>query len=491
MRPPSHRMLPKLALCLGLLLRPAFAAQRENNPTPDNFVRRAYSAGVCPVAFTSLEASIPSTASRLLIYLAVTILNNWIYIDGGEVSQILDGKRPTSSPASKAMNSTLAIDLRTSWLASDVKIREIKRPDNKNDAPPPLDVGGVWNHPSGQSFYVWGGIAAYGQGADRITKKGLWKFTPDSNNPSTGAWSLETPSNPAVLSNLRTSFHGGFVTVDKTSTGYWIGGYASANNTEDPSSKQASGAVSGLVSFNMATGEWKNETASDLVPDGNLRGAAGVWLPRFGPNGLVTFLGGRTMSSLGWGGQDFTNITFFDPVTRMSYVQTTTGDAPTPRKDFCAVTVESPRGGHEIVIFGGAHPKEGEKETYEDAYVLSLPGFQWFKVADTLGGPRASHSCVVAGQRQMISIGGTSTNNFNGVGTNWDEPDRFGQGIGVFDMTALTWSTKGQYDAYAKKYESPNVVNEWYKTAGDLSKRQWSSSAVQALFVKDDTNSKY
>ena len=118
------------------------------------------------------------------------------------------------------------------------------------------------------------------------------------------------------------------------------------------------------------------------------------------------------------------------------------------------MTVESPRGGHEVFLFGGANPNENEKATYEDLYVLSLPGFQWFKVGDTFGGPRASHSCVVAGQRQMISIGGTSSNNFNGGGTNWDEPDTFGQGIGIFDMTALTWSTEGAYDAYAKKYES-------------------------------------
>ena len=351
-----------------------------------------------------------------------------------------------------------------------------------------MDIGAVWNDASGQSFYVWGGIAPYGEGVDRIASRGVWKFTPDSNDRSTGAWSLETVSNPAVLSNTRKSFQGGFVTVPKTNMGYWLGGYTQVGRTEDPSSKGADGEAAGLMSFNMATSEWKNDTASDLVPAGRSRGAAGVWLPRFGANGLVTFVGGFSVVS---GFREFTNLTFFDPVTRKSYFQTATGDAPSPRKDFCAVTVESPRGGHEVFVFGGANPQDRTDDAYDDVYVLTLPGFQWFKVDDTFGGPRSSHSCVVAGQRQMISIGGTSSNNFNNRGTTWDEPDKFGQGIGIFDMTALTWSTKGEYDAYAKKYASPDVVNEWYQTTGDLSKRQWSSSEVQALFVKDDTTSKW
>ena len=176
-----------------------------------------------------------------------------------------------------------------SWLASSVEIREMARPENKDDAPLPMNVGAVWNDPSGKSFYVYGGIAPYFKGADRVTTKGIWKFTPSDNK-----WSLESPSNPSVRSNIRPTFDGSYVTVDKTNTGYWIGGYAEKGKTENSESKLPPTVMPGLVSLNMATGEWKNETASDLAPGGILRGAAGLWLPRFGPNGLVSFLGGRT-----------------------------------------------------------------------------------------------------------------------------------------------------------------------------------------------------
>lgn len=361
------------------------------------------------------------------------------------------------------MNATLAIDISSSWAASDVTIHEIKRPANKNDAAPPMNVGAVWNDPSGKSFYLYGGIAPYGQGADRISRQGIWKFTPDSNNPTSGQWSFEKPSNPGTLSFIRPSFHGGFVTAGNT--GYWLGGYAEANKTEG-NTDNPNGETSGLISYNMETKMWKNDSALDLIPAGNARGPGGLWLPKFGPNGLVSFIGGRTVTNLGDGYQEFSNITFFDPETRKSYFQTTTGDAPSPRKDFCQVVVESPRGGHEVFVFGGANPKDGQGDTYEDMYLLTLPGFHWFKINDTFGGQRASHSCVVAGNRQMISIGGLTSNNFNGLNSNWEERDIFPQGIGIFDMTALAWNTRGEYDANAKEYESPEVVNKWYETAG-------------------------
>ncbi|KAM7196835.1 hypothetical protein V8F33_005954 [Rhypophila sp. PSN 637] len=459
-------VLSNLAVVLvGTLIRPATAAERVDNPTPDNFLRRAYS--------------------------GVTIINNWIYIDGGEVSQIVDGKLPSSFPKippSKPMNATLTIDVSSSWVASDVTIYEIKRPADLNNSAPPMNVGAVWNDPSGRSFYLYGGIAPYNQGADRISRGGVWKFTPDSSNPTTGQWTFEKPANPGTLSFIRPSFHGGYVTAGKT--GYWLGGYAEANKTEGNTDSRG-GETSGLVSYNMETKMWKNDSALDLIPAGNARGPGGLWFPKFGPNGLVSFVGGRTVTNLGDGYQDFGNLTFFDPETRKSYFQTTTGDPPSPRKDFCQVVVDSPRGGHEVFVFGGANPKAGESDTYEDMYVLTLPGFHWFKINSTFGGPRSSHSCVVAGNRQMISIGGTTSNNYNGWGTTWEERDTFAQGIGIFDMTALAWNTRGEYDASAGKYESPEVVNKWYETTGDLTNRTWTSPEVQRLFVTADflTNS--
>ena len=45
----------------------------------------------------------------------------------------------------------------------------------------------------------------------------------------------------------------------------------------------------------------------------------------------------------------------------------------------------------------------------------------------------------------------------------WMERDPFPQGLGIFDMTAMTWVTNGSYNAKADPYRSPQVVEDWYK----------------------------
>ena len=108
-------------------------------------------------------------------------------------------------------------------------------------------------------------------------------------------------------------------------------------------------------------------------------------------------------------------------------------------------------------MYGGADSTF--KESYNDVYVLSLPGFVWFKATDNSQEKRSGPTCVVVGKgkRQMLSIGGKE------ISANWASPDSFPQGLGIFDMTALTWSK--EYDADMDDYESPGVVRDWYNKA--------------------------
>lgn len=66
--------------------------------------------------------------------------------------------------------------------------------------------------------------------------------------------------------------------------------------------------------------------------------------------------------------------------------------------------------------------------------------------------------CAVAGQRQMITVGGI--NRKLGVPTFFKDRDPFPQGLGIFDLTELKW--KDQYDAGAANYQSPDAVKAWY-----------------------------
>jgi hypothetical protein len=79
-------------------------------------------------------------------------------------------------------------------------------------------------------------------------------------------------------------------------------------------------------------------------------------------------------------------------------------------------------------IFGGYNDQT--ETTFDEVYVLSLPGFHWFRAPYDPAVPRALPACVVAGKRQMISVGGSN------VGLR--DPDPWRNGIGVFDLTQLT-----------------------------------------------------
>lgn len=92
---------------------------------------------------------------------------------------------------------------------------------------------------------------------------------------------------------------------------------------------------------------------------------------------------------------------------------------------------------------------------YEDAYVLSLPGFVWTKLPTPPGGRRAYHTCVAVGNRQVLSVGGRGREDEIQI------RDAIPQGLLLFDMTATEW--KLEYDSNAAAYESANAIKDWYK----------------------------
>lgn len=107
-------------------------------------------------------------------------------------------------------------------------------------------------------------------------------------------------------------------------------------------------------------------------------------------------------------------------------------------------------------MYGGNDFRDGKDNMVKsDLYVLSLPGFVWFR-ANTTSEPRSSHACIV-NNRQMIVVGGTGA----GAGNNYTVPDVWSQGLGVLDLPSLSW--KHQYDADAGQYEPPQAVTDWYK----------------------------
>jgi hypothetical protein len=98
---------------------------------------------------------------------------------------------------------------------------------------------------------------------------------------------------------------------------------------------------------------------------------------------------------------------------------------------------------------------------FDDLYVLTIPGFVWFKANYTTSTPRYAIKCATTGNSQMIVVGGLVVND-SLTGGIYDRAivDPWPQGIGVIDLP--TMSLKSSYDAHAPAYVSPQVVRDWY-----------------------------
>ncbi|KAK5655592.1 hypothetical protein OQA88_5523 [Cercophora sp. LCS_1] len=422
-----------LSTCLALLvLGRGVSAAIYDVPTVQNYVRRS--------------------AAK------ATVLGNYVYIDGGEISQLDGGK--INPRTSNPVNSTLSIDLSKSWTADSVVIRSIPKP-----GPNKANVHLFTDKEAG-AFYSWGGKWIFGL---NMSETELWKFSADGAGG--GTWSLDPPGNPSTFAEL---IPGEFATVTTAGeSGYLIGGIASGWTQLYRARNQV---IPGMATFNMKTKLWENGTTS---PFNTLTGGTAEFVPAYGPNGLIVLFGGWSPSVVGepdvlaspqWG---FDNITFFDPETKQNYWQKTTGDIPPhPRTRFCTVGFQR-EGGYDIFLFGGIN--QVDKTTYNDAYILSLPGFVWTKVIESPGGRRAEHTCVPVGKRQVLSIGG-----LNPYLNSWTTQDPAAQGLMVFDMVDMKWADS--YNADAAAYKAPKPVEEWY-SKGSLNDVTWSSGDVQRLFA--------
>lgn len=399
------------------------------------------------------------------------VIGDYVYVDGGELVQRdnVTGTIGAAGRTSNQVNSTLSIDLTKSWTTTDVQINTILK------APGPVKGNtALWADRARNAFYSWGGKWMFGKNMDKTE---LWKFSANGNGG--GKWSLEVPSNPSVFNGLIPAEHFSFATVNNT--GIVIGGVASGWTQLYRDRNQA---IPGMLTYNFDTREWKNETdssADQFTPIHSLTQARAEYVPTFGPGGLVFLMGGhrpdtdREPSTGNSPALDFHNITFFDPGARKTYYQQATGDIPpSPRSEFCSAGWQNTDGGYEIFIFGGDNKAGQGDPKYRDAYILSLPGFVWFKVPEPPAGARAWHSCVAVGKRQILSIGG--------VGSSMSEKDLAPHGLLLFDMTAMKW--KDDYDANLGPYERSNLVKSFYKS-GSLDKVAWSSDVVKSLFVKE------
>ena len=148
----------------------------------------------------------------------------------------------------------------------------------------------------------------------------------------------------------------------------------------------------------------------------------------------------------------------------------------------------------EIFLYGGqvgnrdwkgSSAAQKDNVALDEIYILSLPSFVWFKVNYTSSDPRVGHTCIIAGNRQMLSIGGLNPS-ATSRGAAENDTDPFWEGIKVFDLTALQWTN--YYNTSAEPYTAPTAVAAHY-TEGSTFPSTWSSDDLEHLFVKAKSKS--
>ncbi|KAK1460310.1 kelch repeat protein [Colletotrichum melonis] len=285
----------------------------------------------------------------------VVVIGDFLYIDGGEASQLDAEVKPYTSfdygvnqtYGSHSVNSTLSIDLSESWFPANVSIRTIPK------EPYGMDRQALWERADNDSFYIWGGHTAntlYLK--DESLSTGSWKFQADGTGG--GQWLKETPDNPTEFTELVRSEDGAFASTPHG--GFWFGGWAGTRTkvymTNGEADLAPAGATPGMIVNDWNTKLWSNEMTAfraAFPPYGTVRGARALYVPDFGPNGIIVLLGGfmATLEPIVSGSDslhqwmDISNVKFMDPVSKKWYSQMTTGSAPTRRKWFCLVGLRS------------------------------------------------------------------------------------------------------------------------------------------------------
>lgn len=373
------------------------------------------------------------------------------------------------------MNETLSLSLKESWTNSTVQFEALEQ------KAPSFSKGALWRSPDQKSAYWWGGHVFAGGAAP----KNLWQFTAD--NEGGGTWQLaNTINRDFLLGYPRTT---GASTAVCKGKALYLGGFESSatGSSSDGKGRQP---VSGLASYDMEKQRWdKASAAPGFNKFGTSIYGAGACAENFGSGGLFFSIGGNMAD------QDFKDdssnmlidmdvLHFYDVASDTWHSQKTSGEAPPVRDRHCAVGAAGPNGTYEMsvqtrsqkgklmvpgvayseanrllrrrrYVYGGNNFRKSPEIIKKDMYILSLPGFVWFRV-DVESTYRSSHACIIPDNRQMIVVGGGA----EAGGPNYEKPDVLAQGLGVFDLHTLSW--KDRYDANAGPYEPPQTVTDWY-----------------------------
>lgn len=173
----------------------------------------------------------------------------------------------------------------------------------------------------------------------------MWTLAADGNGG--GKWTSKEPP-----SDIRRAAFGGF--TECGGKGYFVGGYGGPY-TDGPAFDGPRIAVPGLISYDFATGSFKNESTEGLTESGAFQKGSAVCVELPGRKPKLFVVGGAepkltdvTDSDVSL--QSFDNAYFYDLGTEKWYRQETQGSRPASRQGTCVVGASGSNGTYEMWV---------------------------------------------------------------------------------------------------------------------------------------------
>ena len=124
-----------------------------------------------------------------------------------------------------------------------------------------------------------------------------------------------------------------------------LGGFADDQTSPRTSNLSSYIALPGLVEFDLETKEFTNSSAAGYSGNGTAERGRMEYVPAFGPKGVFVVMGGDDFGSVL---NSFENVSVYDPSSAKWFNQTTTGNTPEPRIEFCTAGVNSTNNTYEM-----------------------------------------------------------------------------------------------------------------------------------------------
>lgn len=403
------------------------------------------------------------------VFFTAAVLNGKVYIDGGEVSY--SNSSETGGVEYEYSDSLLYIDITSDFSPSSVTVASIEKPSGV----PNLVQGGLWVDEGSETLYTGfaGSSSTLGDAAEQ--PQGLWSFKPGSDDTDS-TWTNLNDTTDTFFTTGKRPF--GAPVASGNGTAFLLGGLDVFGKYHVP--------VSGLLSYNFSTKTVENTTVSAST-DGFLQMGSMQYVPNFGSSGILVSAGGNhgyVKSSGEWASnwQAFDTVQVLDIASGKWYDQVTTGNVPPFRMQYCMAGAASSNRTYEILVYAGWNNTLGEYSvSFDAAYVLSLPSFNWFKADYEAASPRHGLTCEHIGGGQVLTVGGLDTsqndasNQYRGV---FHTEDTFPQGLGVFDLSSLSFADS--FEANRTTYDYADALSTYYKTRDRVSSSMGDS--LRAVF---------